>query len=159
MSSAAETNLSIGDLARRTGCKVQTIRYYEQIGLMPEPGRTSGNQRTYGKVHADRLAFIRHSRELGFPLDAIRELLQLSDDPNRSCEEADRIARAHLRDVEMRIASLDVLGTELKRMIRQCGRGRIADCRVIEVLADHGKCASDDHHARSTARASLRRSV
>lgn len=155
MSSGAEISLSIGDMARRAGCKVQTIRYYEQIGLMPKPGRTLGNQRTYGKVHADRLAFIRHSRELGFPLDAIRELLALSDDPNRSCEEADRIARAHLRDVEMRIASLAVLGTELKRMIRQCGRRRIADCRVIEVLADHGKCASDNHHARRTVRAAL----
>ena len=101
--------LSIGSLAERTGCKVQTIRYYEQIGLMPKPGRTSGNQRFYREVHVDRLAFIRHSRELGFPLDAIRELLELSDDPNRSCEQADRIARAHLREVETRIASLTVL--------------------------------------------------
>ncbi len=127
--------LSIGNLAERTGCKVQTIRYYEQIGLMPRPGRTSGNQRFYDEMHADRLAFIRHSRELGFPLDAIRELLELSDDPNRSCEQADRIARAHLREVETRIASLTVLRAELQRMVQQCGRGRIADCRVIDVLA------------------------
>ena len=144
-------SLSIGDLARRTGCKVQTIRYYEQIGLMPRPGRTSGNQRFYSDSHADRLAFIRHSRELGFPLEAIRELLVLSDDPNRSCEQADRIARAHLREVKARIASLVVLKTELERMVRQCGRGRIADCRVIEVLADHAKCVSNDHHAWATA--------
>ncbi len=147
--------LSIGDLARRTGCKVQTIRYYEQIGLMPQPGRTSGNQRSYGQPHADRVAFIRHSRELGFPLDAVRELLGLSDDPNRSCEQADRIARAHLHEVKTRIASLQVLKTELERMLRECGRGRIADCRVIEVLADHAKCVSDDHHARPIAAASL----
>lgn len=80
--SVRSRGLSIGDLARRSGCKVQTIRYYEQIGLMPEPGRTSGNQRLYGEKQADRLAFIRHSRELGFPLEAIRELLELSDDPN-----------------------------------------------------------------------------
>jgi len=143
--------LSIGELARRTRCKVQTIRYYEQIGLMPQPGRTVGNQRCYGEAHADRLAFIRHSRELGFPLDAIRELLRLSDDPNRSCEQADRIARAHLREVESRIASLSVLKTELERMVRQCRPGRIADCRVIQVLADHAKCMSDDHHVRTTA--------
>lgn len=149
--------LSIGDLAKRTGCKVQTIRYYEQIGLMPQPGRTSGNQRFYGERHGDRLAFIRHSRELGFPLGAIRELLELSDDPNRSCEQADRIARIHLREVEIRIASLTVLKTELERMVRQCRRGRIADCRVIEVLADHAKCVSDDHHVRTTAAASLSR--
>jgi len=154
---ARSGSLSIGDLAGRTGCKVQTIRYYEQIGLMPPPGRTSGNQRFYGEPHADRLAFIRHSRELGFPLDAIRELLALSDNPNRSCEQADRIARAHLREVEARIASLAVLKTELERMVRQCKRGRIAECRVIEVLADHAKCVTDDHHVRSTAAASLSR--
>jgi DNA-binding transcriptional MerR regulator len=154
---ARRGGLSIGDLAKRTGCKVQTIRYYEQIGLMPPAGRTSGNQRFYGEAHADRLGFIRHSRELGFPLEAIRELLALSDDPNRSCEEADRMARAHLPEVETRIASLKVLKVELERMLRECGRGRIADCRVIEVLADHAKCVSDDHHARSTAAAALGR--
>jgi len=145
--SVRSRGLSIGDLARRSGCKVQTIRYYEQIGLMPEPGRTSGNQRLYGEKQADRLAFIRHSRELGFPLEAIRELLELSDDPNRSCEQADRIARAQLREVEVRIARLTMLKAELERMVRQCGRGRVADCRVIEVLADHAKCVTHDHHA------------
>ncbi len=139
--------LSIGELAKRTGCKVQTIRYYEQIGLMPQPGRSSGNQRLYGEKQADRLAFIRHSRELGFPLEAIRELLELSDDPNRSCEQADRIARSQLREVEVRMAKLATLKTELERMLQQCSRGRIADCRVIEVLADHGKCVTHNHHA------------
>ena len=153
------SGLSIGSLAERTGCKVQTIRYYEQIGLMPKPGRTSGNQRLYGEIHADRLAFIRHSRELGFPLDAIRELLELSDDPNRSCEQADRIARAHLREVETRIASLTVLKAELERMVQQCGRGRVADCRVIDVLANHAKCVTEDHHARTTVAVALGRAT
>ena len=69
--------IGIGDLSRATGCKVQTIRYYEEIGLMPEPKRTAGNQRRYGRRHVDRLAFIRHSRELGFSLEAICELLSL----------------------------------------------------------------------------------
>jgi DNA-binding transcriptional MerR regulator len=141
----------IGDLAKRTGCKIQTIRYYEQIGLMPQPKRTSGNQRLYGQRHADRLTFIRHSRELGFPLEAIRELLKLSDNPDRSCEQADRIARAHLQEVEMRIARLTMLKIELERMVRQCGHGRIADCRVIEVLADHAKCVGGDHSDCATA--------
>lgn len=150
------TEFSIGNLAKRTGCKVQTIRYYEQIGLMPQPGRTSGNQRFYGEAHTDRLAFIRHSRELGFSLDSVRELLTLNDDPNRSCEQADRIARAHLREVKTRIASLTVLKSELERMVRQCRRGRIAECRVIEVLADHAKCLTEDHHARPIAAASLK---
>lgn len=142
--------LSIGALARRARCKVQTIRYYEQVGLMPQPGRTAGNQRWYGEAHADRLAFIRHSRELGFSLDSIRELLKLSDDPNRSCEQADRIARAHLREVETRIARLMVLRTELERMVRQCSCGFVADCQVIQVLADHSKCFSPDHGDGST---------
>ena len=154
-SSARSGGLSIGDLARRAGCKVQTVRYYEQIGLMPPPQRTTGNQRSYERIHADRLAFIRHSRELGFPLDAIRELLALTDDPNRSCDQADRIARAHLREVETRIGSLTALKTELKRMLQQCRSGRIAECRVIDVLTDHGKCATDDHHLWPTASASL----
>ncbi len=143
---AESTGLSIGALARRTGCKVQTIRYYEQIGLMPAPVRTAGNQRVYSGAQADRLAFIRHSRELGFPLEAIRILLELSDDPNRSCEAADGIARVHLLEVKSRIASLNVLKAELERMIRQCRRGRVADCRVIKVLADHANCLSEDHH-------------
>ena len=136
------SQFSIGELAKRTGCKVQTIRYYEQIGVMPTPDRSAGNQRVYGRRHADRLAFIRHSRELGFPLEAIRQLLDLADDPNRPCDEADRIARAQLKEVETRMERLGMLKTELERMLAECGRGRIAECRVIEVLADHAKCVS-----------------
>ena len=134
---AGTNSFSIGALAKHTGCKVQTIRYYEQIGIMPKPGRTAGNQRSYGKPHADRLAFIRHSRELGFPLESIRELLDLTDRPEHSCSAADRIARAQLKAVESRIARLKALRRELRRMLEACGQGRIADCRVIEVLADH----------------------
>ena len=95
----SEKDLTIGQLASQTGCKVQTIRYYEQIALMPEAARTAGNQRRYYRWHLERLAFIRHSRELGFPLDAIRELLSLADNPERSCEAADRIARRQLEQV------------------------------------------------------------
>jgi len=138
-------DLTIGHLARETGCKVQTIRYYEKIGLMPEPQRSEGNQRRYGPRHVERLAFIRHGRELGFPLDAIRELLGLADDPDRSCEAADRIAQSQLRQVESRIARLQSLEAELRRMVDQCRGGRIADCRVIEVLGDHAHCLNEDH--------------
>lgn len=137
--------LTIGDLSRETGCKVQTIRYYEQIGLMPEPERSNGNQRLYTPAHLDRLAFLRHARELGFPLDAIRELLSLVDTPAQSCEAADAIARAQLDQVEHRIARLQALQRELQRMVAQCRGGEVRDCRVIEVLADHSKCLSDDH--------------
>jgi Cu(I)-responsive transcriptional regulator len=136
---------AIGDLARETGCKVQTIRYYEEIGIMPSPARSAGNQRRYDQRHIDRLAFIRHSRDLGFPLDAIRELLRLADHPEQPCDTVDSIARAQLINVESRIARLQALKTELERMIAQCDGGRIADCRVIEVLADHAKCLAKVH--------------
>src|SRR3546814_12052583 len=78
---ARNGRLTIGDLSRRTGTKVQTIRYYEQIGLLPEPARSSGNQRLYSPAHSDRLAFIRHVRELGFPADPHRDFLPLYDPP------------------------------------------------------------------------------
>lgn len=145
---------SIGQLAAQTGSKVQTIRYYEQIGLMPEPLRTQGKQRRYGQQHMARLSFIRHSRELGFPLDAIRELLGLADVPDRSCAAADAIAQRQLEAVERRIKQLKALKTELKRMIAQCRGGTICDCHVIEVLADssHAHCLSDRHTGREDRR-------
>lgn len=132
--------LAIGTLSRKTGTKVQTIRYYEQIGLMKEPGRTAGGQRRYFAEDLDRLAFIRHSRQLGFPLEAIRELLDLSDNPARSCAEADSIAQRQLRQVEQRILRLQALKKELRRMIAECDGDSVADCRVLEVLRDHSEC-------------------
>lgn len=135
--------LSIGRLADAAGVKVPTIRYYEQIGLLPAPGRSAGNQRLYGAEAVDRLAFIRHARELGFPLEAIRDLLSLSDDPDKPCDAADAIARAQLAEVKRRIARLEALREELERMVRHCAGGRIADCRVIEVLGNHSLCRTD----------------
>lgn len=145
---------TIGKLAKQSGVKVQTIRYYEDIGLMPVAERSAGNQRLYTQAHADRLGFVRHGRELGFPLDAIRTLLNLTDKPDASCEEADQIARARLQEVESRIARLEALKTELTRMIAQCAHGTASDCRVIEVLAatDHAECATDDHLADAAPR-------
>lgn len=135
--------LSIGELSRRTGTKVQTVRYYEQIGLMREAERSVGGQRRYTEGDLERLAFIRHARELGFPLDAIRELLDLADNPKRPCVEADAIARRQLLRVEQRIRRLEALRTELGRMIEDCSGGRVAECRVIEVLRDHSECLTD----------------
>lgn len=135
--------LTIGKLGEAAGVKVPTIRYYEQIGLLPEPERSAGNQRLYGKSAQDRLAFIRHACELGFPLDAIRDLLSLSDQPDQSCAAADIIAKEQLAAVKARIAQLTALEAELERMIRQCAQGTIADCRVIESLSDHSHCAHD----------------
>lgn len=134
---------TIGKLSRATGVKVATIRYYEQIGLMPEPERTTGGQRQYGDTELDRLSFIRHARQLGFSLDAVRELLDLSDHPNRPCQEADAIARRQLRQVEQRMARLEALRTELERMVHECSGGRTAECRVLEVLRDHSECLTE----------------
>jgi Cu(I)-responsive transcriptional regulator len=135
--------LAIGTLAKRTGTKVQTIRYYEQIGLLPEPGRTDGGQRRYEDDDLDRLAFIRHARQLGFTLEAIRELLELSDNPGRSCADVDRIAHRQLKEVEARIARLEALRKELNRMLKECSRDTVSDCRVLEVLRDHSACLAD----------------
>lgn len=136
--------LSIGKLAQATGTKVPTIRYYEQIGLLPEVERSAGNQRLYSQAALDRLAFIRHARNLGFPLEDIRDLLSLADNPEQPCAAADAIATAQLSAVRARIARLKALEMELQRMLDQCACGTISDCRVIEVLSDHALCA-DDH--------------
>ncbi|WP_199260531.1 MerR family transcriptional regulator [Paracoccus binzhouensis] len=135
--------LSIGKLSRATGVKVPTIRYYEQIGLLPEAERSSGNQRLYGRRTQERLAFIRHARELGFALEDIRELLALADDPERSCAAADRIAGRQLAAVNARLRRLEALRDELERMLAHCSSGRIADCRVIEVLGNHALCGHE----------------
>ena len=136
---------AIGEAARQSGVKAPTIRYYEGIGLLPAPSRTEGNRRLYDAADLRRLAFIRHARELGFDVDAIRALLSLQDDPNQSCATADAIAKARLAEVEHRIASLSSLRLELERMVRQCASGRVSECRVIETLADqsheHGRLA------------------
>lgn len=137
--------VTIGRAAAEAGCKVQTVRYYEQIGILPQPVRTRGNQRLYAKADLQRLTFIRHAREMGFPLGAIRDLLGLADDPEHSCEAADAIAREQLEQVNRRITRLRALGQELERMIRQCRGGVIGDCRVIEVLGDHSKCIDRTH--------------
>jgi Cu(I)-responsive transcriptional regulator len=135
--------LSIGTLAKRTGTKVQTIRYYEEIGILPEPGRTEGGQRRYVEDDLDRLAFVRHARQLGFTLEQIRELLDLSDNPTRSCADVDRIAHRQLKEVEVRIARLEALRKELRRMLQECRRDTVAECRVLEVLRDHAACLTD----------------
>ncbi len=134
------SGLSIGKLADATATKVQTIRYYETIGLLAPFTRTEGGHRLYDREDLKRLTFIRHARELGFSIDAIRELLSLSDNPQTSCERADDIASRQLEEVEQRLRRLKVLQKELKRMVAECGHGRVCDCRVIEVLSDHRLC-------------------
>jgi DNA-binding transcriptional MerR regulator len=124
----------IGKAAARTGVKVPTIRYYEEIGLLPKPDRTASNRRLFGDDEIRRIGFIRHARELGFAIDAIRALLDLQDQPGRSCASVDRIAAARLVEVRRRIAALRSLETELERMLESCSHGVVGDCRVIEAL-------------------------
>ena len=134
---------SIGEAARISRVKVPTIRYYEQIGLLRKIARSETNRRFYSAADLQRLSFIRHARELGFELGAIRALLGLQDDPEQDCDHAHAIASVRLVDVEKRIASLKLLRAELEKMVRECKSGRIGDCQVIETLADtthdHGR--------------------
>ena len=136
--------LSIGQLARRTGVKVPTIRYYEQTGLLDPPDRSAGNQRRYSAAQAERLAFIRHARTLGLSIEAIRELVQLSGHPDRPCADADRIARDHLQAVRQRIARLRRLEAELERIVAGCAADTVRHCYVIQALSDHSLCI-DEH--------------
>ena len=133
---------SIGDLSTRSGVKVPTIRYYEQTGLMAEPERSEGNQRRYTAAALERLIFIRHARDLGLSVEAIRDLIVLSAHPERECADVDRIAAAHLADVRERIERLKRLEEELARIVSACdGHHSIGECRVIGALADHRQCA------------------
>lgn len=129
----------IGELARRTGVKVPTIRYYEQLGLIAPLGRSDGNQRRYGDAGLARLAFIRHARELGFSIEDIRELIALSAHPDEPCGDAHAIAARHLDGIRDRMARLARLEVELER-IAGCEAGTISDCAVLETLGDHGRC-------------------
>jgi len=140
-------SLSIGELGRCTRCKVQTIRWYEEVGLLPVPARTEGGHRVYGSSHLKRLDFIRHAREFGFTLDAVRALLALSDHPERPCEEVHALASGQLAAVEDKLRRLKTLRAELVRMTDACRGGTAGDCHILETLADHshGLCASPDH--------------
>jgi DNA-binding transcriptional MerR regulator len=144
-------SLTIGPLARAAGCTVQTVRYYEEIGLLPRPARTEGNQRCYSASDERRLSFIRHARELGFPLQAVRDLLSLTDHPEQPCQKADAIARRQLAAVETRIQRLTALKVELERISESCAGGSIGECCVIEALGDHGLCGTDHMRGKALA--------
>ena len=135
----------IGTLAKTTGCDVQTIRYYEKIGLLPKPHRSPGNQRIYDREHLERLTFIRHGRALGFSLDRIRRFLELGCDQDQPCGEIDAITRQCLEDVEEKILRLQGLKKELQRMLSRCAGGTVSECRIIQTISDHGQCLACDH--------------
>ena len=134
--------LSIGKVAKATGIKVVTLRYYEQRGLVPSPSRTGGNYRVYTEESLRRLRFIRRCRDLGFTLDQVRELLRLSSQKNQECSEVDRITRRHLTNVEAKIADLKRLAGVLRKISSRCRGDRlIADCPIIEALSPDGPTA------------------
>ncbi len=127
-------DLAIGTLARLTGCKVETIRYYERIGILPEPPRNSGGQRRYRAWHLKRLNFVRRARDLGFTLADVRGLLRLVDEQDHSCEEVRTMALGHLEAVRARLADLEAMEAVLGEMVARCEGGKVPDCPIIDAL-------------------------
>jgi len=127
--------MKIGDLARATGTRVETIRFYEAEGLIPAPARSTANYRLYEQAHLDRLSFIRRSRDLGFTLDQVRTLLRLADDRNAPCAEVDAITAENIAAIDRKLADLGALRDQLIRRLDRCVGSTIAECRIIEALA------------------------
>jgi DNA-binding transcriptional MerR regulator len=134
--------LSIGALSKATGTTVETIRWYERVGLLPVPARTRGNYRAYGPAQLERLSFVRRARDLGFSLDQVRALLRLADDRERPCEAVDQVARAHLEEVERKIADLEALRRELQDLLGQRHHGTVAECRIVQALSPKDRTAA-----------------
>ena len=132
-----QSDLRIGDLARRTGVGVATIRYYGDVGLLPEAGRSEGGQRYYDTSHLERLIFIKRCRELGFSQDDVRTLLTHADQSEASWEDVARLAEKHLEAVRDKLATLQALENSLDDMIHACHGGRIEDCRIVKALANN----------------------
>ena len=126
--------MTIGPLSEKTGCNIETIRYYERIGMMPKPPRTAGGHRVYREEHLKRLTFIRRSRELGFTLDQVRNLLLLVDGDDFTCDEVKTMTLEHTDNVHRKINDLKKLERVLKDMVSQCDRGDVPDCPVIDAL-------------------------
>ena len=142
-----QERITIGELSKRTGCKIPTIRYYENVGLITTPQRSEGNTRIYNEQHIQQLHFIQHCRELGFDQSAIKELLDLTGQPEYSCDQATEISKRHLDDINQKVARLQAMKSELEHMIISCSGGKVADCQLLEILADHthGHCLEPNH--------------
>ena len=127
-------SLLIGALSGRTGCKIETIRYYEKIGLLPAPPRSAGGRRLYSHAHLKRLTFIRRSRQLGFHLHEIRELLNLVDGGSYTCDEVKKLTLTHAGEVERKIADLQRMRSVLREITSKCSGGKVPDCPIIDAL-------------------------
>lgn len=129
-------SLTRGALAARTGCNIETVRYYERIGLLPPPPRSTGGHRLYGPDLVKRLGFVRKSRGLGFTIEEIRELLRLVDGGTYTCGEVEELAHGHVREIRRKIADLRKLEEVFRTMAAQCSGGAIPDCPIIDALFD-----------------------
>ena len=127
--------MNIGQAARESGVSAKMIRYYEQIGLIPRADRRESGYRDYSPADVHRLRFIRRARDLGFSIEQVRDLLALSDRRDQSCATVDELTRAHLAEVERKIADLEALRRELSALLSQCRQGTISTCLIIEALA------------------------
>ena len=146
----ARTNMRIGELAKRAGCPVETIRYYERAGLLPDARRSSGNYRLYGERHLERLSFIRRCRSLDMTQNEIRALLEVRDAPDEDCAKANRLLDEHIGHVGQRIAELMALQRELRQLRKLCGTSHAAkNCRILKELS------STDTRSRSAVSAPI----
>jgi len=131
----SDNRMMIGRVAELTGCKIETIRYYEREALLPKPQRTEGGNRLYTPEMVDRLGFIRRCRELGFTMQEIRELLSLVDREAVSCDRVKVITDSHLSVIQKRIADLRRMERTLRRLSAQCAGDETPDCPIIEALS------------------------
>lgn len=143
--------MKISELSARAACPVQTIRYYEQQGLLAPAARTAGNYRVYTESDAERLRFIRHCRNLDLSLDEIRQLLKLYDRPQESCDAVNALVNGHISAVSERITELQALERHLKQLRELCDQGRTnRDCAILRQLAETGRSGGRGKLTRST---------
>ena len=126
--------ITIGGLSKQTGCHIETIRYYERIGILSKPPRTEGGHRLYEREQIKRLVFVRRSRELGFSLEEIRTLLRLVDGKRYTCREVKAVTEQHLEDVGKKISDLRKLQRTLNGISSQCDGGLVPECPIIDAL-------------------------
>jgi MerR family mercuric resistance operon transcriptional regulator len=131
--------MKIGQLSRQTNCKIETIRYYERIGLLPAPARSDGGYRMYDESHLQRLAFIRRSRELGFTIEEIRGLLDLVDGGHYTCSDIKTITMEHVEGIRQKIADLKKLEKTLSAIASRCSGDATPECPIIDALYDSKK--------------------
>jgi MerR family transcriptional regulator, mercuric resistance operon regulatory protein len=130
----ATARMTIGRLSEQTGCHLETVRYYERIGLLAKPSRTAGGHRVYGAEAASRLAFIRRARELGFTLEHVRTLLRLADGGHYTCGQVRGLAVEHLQEVRQKVVDLRSIERALTDMAARCVGGRVPRCALIDAL-------------------------